>query len=1040
MFDQMIRFSLNNRALVVFTSVILLMGGFYTSLRLNLDVFPDLNAPTVTVLTEAHGMAPEQVETMVTLPLESAFNGSTGVRRVRSFSSSGLSIVHVEFEWSMDIYHARQIVSEKLQTTADSLPEDISPPIMAPMSSIMGEVMLIGLQTKMQSKEKATMMDLRTFADWQVRRRLMAIPGVAQVSPIGGKVKEYQVSVIPERLAALQVSMEDAISAAADASHESSGGVFRSKGKEYQIRGLGLAHSIDQLSKVVVKVRREGNILLEDVATIQVGPAVAFGSASSNGQEAVVLSITKQPNVNSLELTERIDRALAEMKKGLPRGIEFQSNFFRQADFIEVAIDNVLHALRDGALLVFVVLFLFLGNVRITFISILAIPFSLAVTFLVFHVSGLELNTMTLGGIGIAIGALVDDAIIDVENVYRRLRENARLPEPEKKPAKDVVYLASQEIRKPMVGATLIITIVFFPLFFLSGVEGRLLQPMGLAYVISIFASLFIALTVTPVLASFLLPRSTQNASGHQGWLAGWIKPIYENMLRTVLHKPAISITCTLALLASALFVAPYLGRSFLPEFNEGALTISYVTAPDISLTESNKIGLHAEQLLLANKGFISVQRRTGRAELDEHAQPVNAGEIEVVLNLNQVDREIAMRRARKSLDRIPGVQFTVGQPISHRIDHMLSGTRASIAVKIFGPNMETLRNLAEEAEGEMEKVPGVVDLAIEPLVNTAQLSLVYDREVLALYGLKPAELSRHIETAFNGKKVGRILEGQKSFDLVVKQKLKNTESIESLRSSLIQTADGSLRPLSDFASIQLIPSPNQIGRENGQRKLVVQANVSGRDLGGVVDEIRNQIDQKLSLPDGYHIEFGGQFESEAKASKTIWVLSLVSIALIAMILYQEFQKMRDVIFALVNLPLSLIGGIWAVWLTDGIVSIASLVGFITLFGIAVRNGILLISHYNKLQNDGKNLYDAVYQGSMERLNPILMTALTAALALIPLANGLGQPGKEIEAPMAIVILGGLITSTFLNMIVIPPLYLRFSKNRSDLPPHKQAY
>lgn len=1034
MFDYIIRFSLNNRALVVFASVVLLLSGFFVGFRLNLDVFPDLNAPTVTVLTEAHGMAPEQVETMVTLPLESAFNGSTGVRRIRSFSSPGLSIVHVEFEWSMDIYHARQIVSEKLQVVAGNLPDDISPPIMAPMSSIMGEVMLVGLQTKADSKEEVSMMDLRTFADWQVRRRLLAIPGVAQVSPIGGKVKEYQVSVIPERLASLRVSMEQVTSATADASHESSGGVFRSKGKEYQIRGLGLARTVEHLSKVVVDVRPEGNILLEDVANIKIGPAVAFGSASANGQDAVVLSVAKQPNVNSLILTERIDQALAEMKEGLPRGMKFQDNFFRQADFIEVAIDNVLHALKDGAFLVVVVLFLFLGNLRITFISILAIPFSLAVTFLVFHLSGVELNTMTLGGIGIAIGALVDDAIIDVENVFRRLRENAQLSESQKKPVKEVVYLASQEIRKPMVGATLIITIVFFPLFFLSGVEGRLLQPMGLAYVISIFASLFIALTVTPVLASFLLPSSIRKASYKEGWIAGWIKPIYGRTLEFILKKPSVSIVCSLLLLLSALLLVPQLGRSFLPEFNEGALTVSYVTAADLSLDESNKIGKHAENILLGNQGIVSVQRRTGRAELDEHAQPVNAGEIEVVLDLDQVDREIAMDQARMSLDAIPGVHFTVGQPISHRIDHMLSGTRASIAVKIFGPSTEKLRSLAKVAEVEMEKVTGVVDLAIEPIVNTAQLSFVYDRDILALYGLKPAELSRHIETAFNGKRVGKIIEGQKTFDLVVRQQSANTHSFESLLDSLIQIADGSLRPLSDFATIELIPSPNQIGRENGQRKLVVQANVSGRDLGGVVDEIRSRLDAKLTLPDGYYLEYGGQFESEAQASRTIWILSVVSLALIAMILFQEFKNPRDVVFALVNLPLALIGGIWAVWLTDGIVSVASLVGFITLFGIAVRNGILLISHYNKLQIEGKPIYEAVRQGSMERLNPILMTALTAAFALIPLANGLGQPGKEIEAPMAIVILGGLITSTFLNMLVIPALYLKFSQSSRDRP------
>ena len=697
-----------------------------------------------------------------------------------------------------------------------------------------------------------------------------------------------------------------------------------------------------------------------------------------------------------------------------------------------MAIDNVLEALRDGALLVVIVLFLFLGNIRITFISILAIPFSLAVTFLVFHVSGVELNTMTLGGIGIAIGALVDDAIIDVENVFRRLRENLARPEAERLPSKEVVFQASKEIRKPMVGATLIITIVFFPLFFLSGVEGRLLQPMGLAYVISIFASLFIALTITPVLASFLLPSSIRNATDREGWLAGWIKPIYAKILEGALNRPGLSIVVSLGLLVSSLLLVPGLGRALLPEFNEGALTISYVTVPDISLEESDKLGRRAEELILANDGVISVQRRTGRAELDEHAQPVNAGELEVVLDLEEVGREQAMNQARSSLEEMAGVQFTVGQPISHRIDHMLSGTRASIAVKIFGPKMEQLRQLAEEAEAEMSKVRGVVDLAIEPIVNTAQVSFRYDREAMALHGVRPAEISRFIETALKGKTVGRILEGQQSFDLVVRYDRSEVHMMQELPDLLVDTADGFYRPLSDFARMELIPGPNQIGRENAQRKLVVQANVAGRDLVGVVDEIRNRLENAVELPENYYIEYGGQFESEAEASRTIWALSIVSLVMIALILYQEFKKTRDVAFALINLPLALIGGVWSVWMTDGIVSVASLVGFITLFGIAARNGILLISHYHKLMQDGKSLADAVRQGSIERLNPILMTALTAALALIPLANGLGQPGKEIQAPMAIVILGGLITATFLNMILIPSLYLRFGSRNAD--------
>jgi len=1032
MFDRIIHFSLNNRLLVVFASIALALAGGYTAFRLNLDVFPDLNAPTVTVLTEAHGMAPEEVEALVTLPLESAFNGSTGVRRIRSFSSPGFSVVHAEFDWSMNIFHARQIVSEKLQSVSALLPKEITPPVMAPISSIMGEVMLLGLQVEQGKENNVSMMELRTIADWEIRRRLLSIPGVAQVYPIGGEVKEYQVHVLPDRLQSFGLSLEDIVSCATEASLTSSGGVLRSKGKEYPIRGLGQATDIEQLEKAVVQHRPEGSVLLGDLANVEIGPAVSFGTASADGKPSVVLSITKQPGANTLKLTKKIEEAIEEMSSRLPPGIEFQKEFFRQADFIEVALENILHALRDGALLVLVVLFLFLGNFRITFISILAIPLSLSVTFLVFQLSGVELNTMTLGGIGIAIGALVDDAIIDVENVFRRLRENAQLEQGKQLPVREVVFQASKEIRKPMVGATLIITLVFFPLFFLSGVEGRLLQPMGFSYVISILASLMIALTVTPVLASLLLPNFVNNKQLKDGYLVRWLKPAYAKALTFSLNRPMFAILLSGILFVSALFLIPGLGRSFLPEFNEGALTVSYVTAPDLSLNESDKVGQRVELALLGNDGVSSVQRRTGRAELDEHSQPVNAGEIEVVLDLSQVSREVAMEQARESLHTIPGAQFTVGQPISHRIDHMLSGTRASIAVKIFGSDLDQLRKLAEIAESEMKSVKGVVDLAIEPIIKTAQISFHYDREAMSLHGLSTADLSQFIEVAFKGETVGRIMEGRRSFDLVVRYEKSNRSSIEDLKNAMIKTSNGVFIPLSEVTKLELIPGPNQVSRENSQRKLVVQANVAGRDLVGVVDEVRNLLKTKIRLPKNYYIEYGGQFESEVEASRTIWTLSILSFLFIAVILYQEFKSAKDVLFVLVNLPLALIGGVWSVWLTDGIVSIASLVGFITLFGIASRNGILLISHFHNLITEGKTLKEAVKQGSIERLNPILMTALTAAFALIPLALGLGQPGKEIEAPMAIVILGGLITSTFLNMILIPTLYLRFSSVSSS--------
>lgn len=1025
MFDAIIRFSLANRALVLVTAIGLLAAGLYTAFRLSVDVFPDLNAPTVTVLTESHGMAPEQVETLVTIPLESAVNGATGVRRVRSFSSPGISIVHVEFEWDMDIYDARQIVTEKLQSAMGSLPPDIPAPVMAPMSSIMGEIMLVGLYAE---DDTVSPMELRTSADWSIRRRLMSIPGIAQVVPIGGKVKEYQIKVIPERLAAYDLSLEDVFKAAEESSENASGGVLRTKGKEYQIRGLGQAYNVEQIAQSVIAHRGGATILLDDVAKVEVGPAMSFGMASANARPAVVLSVTKQPGANTLELTERIDLALAEISETLPAGVTIQKDSFRQADFINVAIHNVIEALRDGTLLVIIVLFLFLGNFRITFISVLAIPLSIAVTFLVFRAMDVTLNTMTLGGIGIAIGALVDDAIIDVENVFRRLRENKRLSEAQRLPVGEVVFRASKEIRKPMVSATLIITVVFLPLFFLSGVEGRLLQPMGLAYIVSIFASLGIALTVTPVLAAIMLPSSRNLDAEHEGWLAGFIKPGYSRILEAALKHNWLAIALMVVLFISAAIIAPGLGRSFLPEFNEGALTVSYVTAPDTSLDESDKIGLDAEKRLLANDGVISVQRRTGRAELDEHAQPVNAGELEVVLDLGAVEREVAMEQARESLADIVGVQFTVGQPISHRIDHMLSGTRASIAVKLFGPELPKLRELADQVEVQMEAVEGIVDLAVEPMVNTPQVAIRFNREAMALYGVTALQLARVVEIAFNGEAAGRVLEGQRAFEIVVRYDEASRDSVDALGEALVQTPDGSLLPLSSLAKVEYDLGPNQIGREHSQRKLVVQANVAGRDLGSVIADIQTRVAENVNLPQSYYIEYGGQFESEQAASRTISVLSLVSLVLIVLILYYEFGNLRDVTFALVNLPLALIGGIWSVWMTDGIVSVASLVGFITLFGIAARNGILLISHYQNLMREGKSLTDAVKQGSVERLNPILMTALTAALALIPLALGMGQPGKEIEAPMAIVILGGLVTSTFLNMVVVPALYVRFGK------------
>lgn len=1029
MFDALIRFSLANRALVLAASLGLLAIGLHHALQLNVDVFPDLNAPTVTLLTEAQGMDPEQVETLVSIPLESALNGATGVRRVRSFSSPGFSIVHAEFTWSMDVYQARQIVAEKLQTVSGRLPQEVSPPVMAPISSLMGEIMLISLYSSPGPEaDGVSPMDLRTFADWTVRTRLLSIPGVAQVAAIGGDIREYQIRVRPESLSAYGLSLQEVMSAAQAASRNASGGVLRQQGREYLIRGHGQAYTLEHLAQAVVARRGAGSVLLGDVAEVAIGPAPRFGEASANCRDAVILAITKQPEANTLDLTQRVEAVLQELGRSLPVGMAFQEESFRQARFIEVAVRNVLQALRDGAILVVAVIFLFLGNLRITFISVLAIPLSMAVTFVVFSALGVSLNTMTLGGIAIAIGALVDDAIIDVENVFRRLRDNSRLPEARRLAASEVVFQASQEIRKPMVSATLVITVVFLPLFFLSGVEGRLLQPMGMAYIVSIFASLAVALTTTPVLASLLLPSSRNLHSPREGWLAGWIKPLYRYTLEVVLRHTWLSFALAGALFGSALLLAPRLGSSFLPEFNEGALTITYLTPPGTSLEESARVGREAEKRLVSMDGVLGVQRRTGRGDLDQHSQPVNAGELEVVLEMNGRKQTTLMERARAALADIPGAQFTIGQPISHRIDHMLSGSRATIAVKIFGPDLPELRRLAGLVEAEMETVRGVVDLAVEPLVNSPQIAIRFDREAMALHGVTAAQTGDVVEVAFRGRSVGRVLEGQRSFDTVLRYPEANRSSLPDLGEALVQTADGSLLPLLYLARIEYDLGPNQIGRENAQRRLVVQANVSGRDLGGVVAEIKSRLGANLDLPLDYHLEYGGQFESEQEASRTIWALSLVSLLLIIFILYYEFGNLRDVAFTLVNLPLALIGGVWSVWFTDGVVSVASLVGFITLFGIAARNGILLISHYHTLMRQGIPILEAVRQGSIERLNPILMTALTAALALLPLALGVGQPGKEIEAPMAIVILGGLFSSTFLNMLLLPPLYARFGR------------
>ncbi len=1039
MFDKIIQLSLQNRLIVLITSLLLLIGGTYIALNMPIDVFPDITAPTVTILTEAHGMAAEEVETLVSFPIETAVNGATDVRRVRSSSSAGISIVWVEFDWGTDIFTARQIVNEKLQMLSGTLPTGVDQPLLAPISSIMGEIMLLSVTRESGGAgdaETISTMELRDITDFTIRRRLLSIPGVSQVVTIGGEVKQYQILISPERLAAYNMTLHEVMRAASESNKNSSGGFYMDSGQEYLIRGIGRVSSIEDIANTVVGLRNNTPITIKDVAEIKIGAATKIGDGSSNGSPAVILTIQKQPQVNTLELTKKIESTIDDIRKTLPAGVEINTNVFKQSDFIETAVTNVMVALRDGAILVIIIIFFFLWNIRTTFISVLAIPISLVITMFVFRLFDIMINTMTLGGMAIAVGALVDDAIIDVENVFRRLKENRQRPEGERKPYLEVVFEASREIRAPMVNATLIIIIVFLPLFFLSGVEGRLLKPMGYAYIVSIFASLIVALTVTPVLASYLLPHADFMKEDRDSWLVTRLKRMYKQTLEKTLQHPVMVLTISVVLLVGTLAVIPFLGRAFLPEFNEGSMTISVLTVPGTSLDESNTIGVLAEKILLEHPEVVSTVRRTGRAELDEHAQGVNAAELDVRFALNGKGKEEFFDELRNSLAIIPGTNITIGQPLGHRIDHMLSGTRANIAVKIFGPELAKLRILAEQVKTSMAGVDGVVDLAVEQQADVPQIRITFDRQALATYGLTVGELAEFIDVAFNGEAVSQVLEGQNNYDLMVRFNDSNRGNITNIQNALFDTPVGAKVPLKQLADVRYERGPNTINRENVQRRIVVQANVSGRDIRSVVNEIDERINASVAFPPSYFVEFGGQFESEQEAARIITLLSIVSISLIFLILYLQFGAFKPAIFILVNLPLALIGGVWSVYFTTGVVSIASLVGFITLFGIATRNGILIISHYQHLINEGMEFRQAIIQGSLERLNPILMTAVTAGLALLPLAFGLDEPGKEIEAPMAIVILGGLITSTTLNMIVVPGLFLKFGEKKE---PHSEG-
>ncbi|MFU8804973.1 MAG: efflux RND transporter permease subunit [Bradymonadaceae bacterium] len=1033
MIDATIRWSLKHRLFVILGAAALIIWGFIEARQMPVDVFPDVTAPTVTVVAEAHGMAPEEVEQLITFPVESALNGAGGVRRVRSTTSVGISVVWVEFEWGTDIYRARQIVAEKLQLVAASLPPEIDPPVLAPISSIMGEILFIGL-----TSEETSPRELRTLADWDVRRRLLAVPGISQVVPIGGGVQQFQVQVRPADLARYGVTLDDVIDAVSATNENTSAGFYEQGGQEFLIYGLGRIGGVEDIGKAVVQARETAPVRVIDVADVTVGTALQRGDASINASPGVVLGIQKQPAVNTLELTKRIDSVLDDIEAGLPDDVTLHRGLLRQADFIEAAVSNVRNALFEGALLVIFIIGLFLLSGRATLITALAIPLSLVITVIVLSALGASLNTMTLGGMAIAVGALVDDAIIDVENIVRRLRDRIAPGSTDTTPILEVVFMASKEVRSSIVFATLIIMLVFLPLFFLHGVEGRLLKPLGIAYVVSLGASLLVALTIIPVLCSLLLPKSKAVRSGIEPTLVRWLRRQYEKVLDRTLPLWPLLVTVSLAAVIASGIAASTAGRTFLPEFNEGALTISVVTVPGTSLDESNKLGHRVETILLEHPEVEATSRRTGRAELDEHAQGIYASEIDVRLQMGDRSEEQFLSALRADLESVSGANVIIGQPISHRIDHMISGTRANIAVKIFGPDLNELRRIAEQVEVQMQEIPGVVDLAIEEQTNLPVTTIHFDRDALARHGLRVRDVSETIETAFYGRTVSRVLSGPYAFDLVVRYPDSAREDLDTIRQTMIPTPTGAWVPLEALAAIQRDHGPNRISRENGQRHIVVMSNVGdGRDLGGVVADIQRQVARNIDLPTGYYVEYGGQFEAAEEAARTLLYLGLLVILGIFLLLYVSLSSIRDALLVMLNLPLALIGGVVGVFISGAVISIASIIGFITLFGIATRNGIMMVAHIRHLKDhEGViNPIDAVRRGASERLAPILMTALASGLGLLPLALAGGEPGSEIQAPMAIVILCGLVTSTILNMLVVPAVMLRFGSVRVS-PPH----
>lgn len=1017
MLNRIIRYSLNNKLMILLAVVLLVIGGTYSAKRIEVDVFPDLTMPTVVILTDAHNMAPEEVERLVTFPIETAVNGATNVRRVRSSSSQGFSFVWVEFDWGMDIYRARQVISEKMSLLSGQLPSGIVP-MLAPQSSVMGEIMFIGMQA-----DSTSMMELRTLAEWVVKPAILATGGVSNVTIIGGDYKQYQVLADPVKMDMYGVSMAELESAASAMSVNIGAGIVRDFGNEYNLRGMGRSNSVEELGSTVVKMNGDAAVRVADVADVVIAPAVKQGYAAQNGEASIILSISKQPGINTLSVTENIEHNLESIVKSLPADVKVDTRIFRQADYIQASVNNVGSSLIEGAVCVILVLFLFLTSLRSTFISLLAIPLSLLGTMIVLYMLGMDINTMTLGGMCIAIGSLVDDAIIDVENVYKRLRENHVLPVGQRRSAFTVVYEASSEIRASIIHATLIIIVTFAPLFFLSGLEGRMLKPLGIAYIIALLMSLFVAMTVTPLLCRLMLSgEGYLTKVEKKTWVDRWLLTKYRSSLESVLGHQRTVVGGLLALLAVCIALFAGMGRSFLPEFNEKALTIAAVSRPGVSLEESNRLGAAIEKELLQIPEVESTARRTGRGELDEHSQTSNGAEIDVNFTLGERSKEEFLAEVRSRLATIPGVVTSVGQPLEHRIDHMVSGTQADLAIKVFGPDLSTLFRTGTEIKELLKAFPNVVDVNVEQQVETPQLQIRADRERLAFYGIGMDGFNSFVEAAFPGKRVGSVYEEERSFDLIIRLNKDYTESVDGVRRALIDTPKGKVA-LEDVADIVSVGGPGSISRENVQRKVVVSANITGGDIAGTVERVADYLEDELALEEGYRLEFGGQFESAASAARTLWLTTAVAVLVVFVLLYSEFKSAALSAVVLLNLPLALIGGILATYFTSAVMSIPAIIGLITLFGIATRNGILLVSRYQHLRAEGASLDSAVTAGSADRLTPILMTAFTSALALVPMILNGSASGNEIQSPMAVVVLGGLLSSTFLNVYVIPIVY-----------------